>query len=200
MLYNTTLARKEMSFFATEPQEATKAEKATDAKEEGAARQTLLFDASGVMKEPRDKSGVTFRPLSDTDYGRGFCDLLEELTICEASEKDFRTVFNEMKKTSDIYYVVVGEDHETGMIVATGTVFIEKKYIHKGGSVGHIEDIVIKREARGKELGKELISHLVHIAVTKGCYKVILDCNDRNMPFYERCGFHKHENQMARYM
>ena len=30
-----------------------------------------------------------------------------------------------------------------------------------------------------------------------GCYKVILDCSEGNVPFYERCGFQRKEVQMA---
>lgn len=161
---------------------------------------TPLFDHSDVMKNLRYKDGVLFRPLYSTDFELGFCSVLGELTSCGATKKDFRDVFNEMKAMKKLYYVVVGEEQSTGKIVAAGTVFIEKKFIHKGSSVGHIEDIVIQKEARGKDLGKELISHLVHIAQARGCYKVILDCNDSNVTFYEKCGFHKHENQMARYL
>lgn len=158
-----------------------------------------LFESVGVMKDQRCLNGVEFRPLSSDDFGHGFCSVLEELTRCEATEKEFGDVFREMKERSGVYYVVVGEELSTGRIVASGTVFIEKKFIHRGSSVGHIEDIVIKKEDRGKDLGKELISHLVHIAESRGCYKVILDCNDTNVCFYEKCGFHRHENQMARY-
>ena len=31
-----------------------------------------------------------------------------------------------------------------------------------------------------------------------GCYKVILDCSDSNVKFYEKCGFQKKEVQMVR--
>ena len=160
---------------------------------------TPLFDSLSVMKEQRRLNGVEFRPLNSADFERGFCAVLEELTRCEATEKDFEDVLREMRARDGVYYVVVGEELSTGRVVAAGTVFVERKFIHGGCSVGHIEDIVVRKEARGKDLGRELISHLVHIAERRGCYKVILDCNDTNVSFYERCGFHRHENQMARY-
>ena len=31
-----------------------------------------------------------------------------------------------------------------------------------------------------------------------GCYKVILDCSEENVPFYEKCGLTKKEVQMVR--
>lgn len=33
-----------------------------------------------------------------------------------------------------------------------------------------------------------------------GCYKVILDCSEDNVRFYERCGFVRKEVQMAAYI
>lgn len=38
------------------------------------------------------------------------------------------------------------------------------------------------------------------IAVVKGCYKVILDCKESNMGFYEINGFVPKERQMAWYV
>ena len=32
-----------------------------------------------------------------------------------------------------------------------------------------------------------------------GCYKLILDCSESNVKFYEKCGFKRKEIQMARY-
>lgn len=31
-----------------------------------------------------------------------------------------------------------------------------------------------------------------------GCYKVILDCSEENVPFYEKCGLIKKEVQMVK--
>ena len=33
-----------------------------------------------------------------------------------------------------------------------------------------------------------------------GCYKVILDCSEENVPFYEKCGLIKKEVQCVRYL
>ncbi len=41
------------------------------------------------------------------------------------------------------------EDNQTGKIAASGTVFMEKKFIRDLGTVGHIEDIVTRSEYRG---------------------------------------------------
>lgn len=32
-----------------------------------------------------------------------------------------------------------------------------------------------------------------------GCYKIILDCSVKNVPFYEKCGFAEKEREMVLY-
>ena len=85
-------------------------------------------------------------------------------------------------------------------IIGMGTLLIEHKLIHKLGKVGHIEDIVISQEYRGVGLGKNLIKQLMYIAEHDfKSYKVILNCSDLNIPFYESCGLFRHQNQMTFY-
>lgn len=40
---------------------------------------------------------------------------------------------------------------------------------------------------------------LIKIAHESGCYKVILDCSDDNVPFYQKCGLERKGAQMAVY-
>ena len=46
-------------------------------------------------------------------------------------------------------------------IIGAATLLIEKKLLHGGASVGHIEDVVVDSTERGRGLGKMLISSLV---------------------------------------
>lgn len=32
-----------------------------------------------------------------------------------------------------------------------------------------------------------------------GCYKIILDCSVKNVPFYQKCGFTEKEREMVLY-
>lgn len=77
----------------------------------------------------------------------------------------------------------------TDRVVATGNVIIERKVIHRGGLVGHIEDIAVAKDQQGKKLGLILIQQLSEVAKEAGCYKVILDCDEKNVGFYEKCGY-----------
>ena len=68
------------------------------------------------------------------------------------------------------------------------------------GLVGHIEDIVTHSEYRGLNLGRLVIETLKGIGKAKGCYKIILDCSEKNVAFYKKCGFAQKEFEMAFYI
>ena len=137
-----------------------------------------------------------FRKLQVNDYYRGYLELLSGLTIC-----NFKNITYDMFKkrydeiNSNIYVLEIDNK-----IIATGSIFIEKKFIRDMKNVGHIEDIIIDEKYRGKGIGKDIIFYLINIAKNNECYKVILDCSDENIKFYEKCGFNKKENHMAMYM
>ena len=96
------------------------------------------------------------------------------------------------------HFVVV--DTQDRRIVGAGTLLLELKFIHKCGSVGHVEDVVVAERCRGKQLGKLIVDALVEEARRAKCYKIILDCAEKNVQFYERCGFSKKELQMVIYL
>jgi len=48
-------------------------------------------------------------------------------------------------------------------------------------------------------LGKRIVDILRKIGENAGCYKIILDCDEKLVPFYEKCGFTKKAVQMACY-
>lgn len=69
----------------------------------------------------------------------------------------------------------------TDELVASGTLFIERKYIHAGGIAGHIEDIVVSPSTQGHGLGLRLVKGLRELGELVGCYKVILDCKEEKV-------------------
>ncbi len=79
------------------------------------------------------------------------------------------------------------------------TALLEKKVIHKGGIVCHIEDLVVHKDHRGQQIGSELVDHVVNYAKEKGCYKTILNCNDQVEPFYQKLGFQSKNKEMSLY-
>lgn len=137
------------------------------------------------------------RFLHPSDYHKGFLELLGQLTtVGEISEIQFRKTL--ISPYGPRTYVI--EDPRDNKIIATASLLIEQKFIHKCGRVGHIEDVVVDKSARGLGLGKIMIKYLTMEAKNSGCYKVILDCSEDNVGFYKKCGFSKNEVMMANYL
>mgnify|MGYP000388492422 CR=1 FL=1 len=153
----------------------------------------------------KSEEEYSIRPLKPSDFSKGFLGLLAKLTtVGNVSEEEFTRRFKEIfnaKEKSDShtppYFIAVIEDK--GRIVATGTLLIEKKFIHGCGCVGHIEDVVVDETMRGQHLGQQMIRFLTDYAKHAHCYKVILDCSEHNVGFYEKCGYSRKSVQMAKY-
>jgi len=75
-------------------------------------------------------------------------------------------------------------------IAGTAILLIQLNLSHGGKSYAHVENVVTDVPFRGKGIGREMVNFLVLKARNNGCYKVILNCESKNIPFYERCGFH----------
>ena len=141
-------------------------------------------------------SDIKIREIAEEDIEKGFLKSLDSLK--KASELDKEVAKDILKKIiSDQNHIIhVAEDN--GKIVGSTTLLIEQKFIHKGGYVGHIEDVVVSKEFEGRGIGIKLVTSLLEIANIRNCYKTILDCKDELIPFYERIGF-KQESKQMRY-
>jgi glucosamine-phosphate N-acetyltransferase len=125
---------------------------------------------------------VQIRPLSSTDYDRGHLSVLSVLTETpDVGADSWESQFQDLRDTTATYYIVVVVSRDTDRIVASGGVFIERKFLRGLGRVGHIEDIAVSREMQGKKLGLRIIQALTHISEGVGCYKTILNCSDTNI-------------------
>ena len=132
--------------------------------------------------------GYTIRPLKLSDYSNNYVETLKVLTtVGEIPLDKFTKLFHHWESLPLYHPHVI--TNEEGTVVATGMLFVEKKLIHECGSVGHIEDISVATTEQGKKLGKTMILELTEIAGREGCYKVILDCDEKNAGFYEKCGY-----------
>ena len=131
---------------------------------------------------------MILRPLKADDHLQ-YLQLLSQLTIVgDISKQQFKDHLEKIQSQ-----IIVCQD-EDDTLIACGTILIENKFIHNCGKIGHIEDIVVKKDKRKMGLGKIMINKLVKIGEDNGCYKVILNCSDKNSGFYERCGFYKSES------
>ncbi len=119
----------------------------------------------------------------------------------EITTDEYKSFFSNIPNNHLIYvlYSEKNEISENEELIGLGTLFIEKKLIHGGKSVGHIEDIVIDHKFRGKSYGKKMIDFLIQKARELKCYKVILNCDEKNVGFYERLGFKQKNVEMSLY-
>ena len=137
---------------------------------------------------------IKIRKLQRKDLYNGFLLSLDSLRkSSDIKVKKANTIFEKTSKNShQIIYVAV----ENEMILGTASIFIEQKFIHNGGKVGHIEDVAVRKEVQGKGIGQKLVNSLLEYAEKQGCYKTILDCSDDLIPFYENLRFKRYSNSM----
>jgi glucosamine-phosphate N-acetyltransferase len=151
-----------------------------------------------IWKDESEK--FLLRPLKRSDLGQELLALLSELTVVGTpSSATLNRQYDVMTARGSLQSVYVLEDIENGRLVGSGCLLKEPKFIHCCSSVGHIEDVVVARSHRGKRLGRFMIQNLVDEARDAGCYKVILDCDEKNVPFYEKCGLSCKGQEMAVY-
>ncbi len=136
---------------------------------------------------------VIIRKINESDFENGFFETLSNLTVVGdiyTNDESKREVINKIMGNEN-YIIVVAEDLKSHKIIGTATLLIEQKFIHNGGRVGHIEDVATRKGFEGIGVGKELIHKLIEISNEYGCYKIILDCDEKVVKFYEKIGFSK---------
>ena len=139
------------------------------------------------------------RNLTKDDYHLNYLNLLTQLTKLDIRTID-QNIFNSfIDKLNNNHIILVIEDNLKNCIIGTITILIEQKLIRNFGKVAHIEDVVIDKDFRGKGIGKLLIQEAIKIAYKNKCYKIILDCDETNVPFYEKCNFKNKGSFMAYY-
>ena len=137
------------------------------------------------------------RELHIKDLNQNYFDLLCQLS----GEK--KSITNDIR--NDCWAEYYHNPHHTtfvyennGHVVGTASVLIENKMLHHGSSIGHVEDVVVDADNRLSGVGKKLIEKCLSFCEELKCYKVILDCSEKNVSFYESCGFHMSGNCMRR--
>ena len=139
---------------------------------------------------------IEIREIREGDLENGFLETLDFLRKASDLDKSkAKEILEKIKQNSNqIIHVAIDDKKIVGCI----TLLIEQKFIHDGGLIGHIEDVVVRKDYEGKGIGMKLVTSMLEYAKRKNCYKTILDCKDDVKQFYERIGF-KHESNGMRY-
>lgn len=121
-------------------------------------------------------------------------DLLSQLSYTNYINNKQFSEFISNKPQEHLIYICknIEKDKLVGMI----TIFIERKLIHNLGKVAHIEDLVVDKDEQGKNIAQTLINKCIEYAKNENCYKIILNCNENLIKFYEKNNFYNSGYQM----
>jgi len=139
-------------------------------------------------------SEIIIREIEEDDLENGFLETLDFLRNASDLDKNKANEILKKIKQNPNHIIYVAIDNKK--IVGSTTLLIEQKFIHDGGLVGHIEDVVVRKDYEGKGIGIKLVTSMLERAKEKNCYKTILDCKDDVKQFYERIGFKRESNGM----
>ena len=133
---------------------------------------------------------LRIRPLQPADFAAGFLETLGSLAPVDLTPEEAIAIWQK-RTDSGIHSVVAEVD---GRVVGTASLIVEKKFIHRGGLVGHIEDVAVHSDHWRQGIGTALVERLTELASSLHCYKVILNCLDQLVPFYARLGYRRHDS------
>jgi glucosamine-phosphate N-acetyltransferase len=137
---------------------------------------------------------LIIRELEEKDLANGFLTTLDSLRETSSMNNDKVVEIFKKIKSNPEHHIIIAEIN--GKIIGTTTLLIEPKFIHQGGLVGHIEDVVVDKNFQGKKIGEKIIKYVLEFSKNYGCYKTILDCSDNVKPFYEKLGFKHNSNEL----
>jgi glucosamine-phosphate N-acetyltransferase len=164
---------------------------------------------SANKKQPQyniDVDIASIRELVLDDLDNGFLESLDNLLpgTSRLERTNARTVLAEIRSNllHRIFVAVIIPQRQAGreVVVGTTTLLVEPKFIFNGGRVGHIEDVSVRRGYEDMGLGRRLVSHATQVAKDMGCVKMVLDCSEETMPFYEKLGYSYQDNCMKKFL
>jgi len=126
------------------------------------------------------------KEISDEeDHFNDYFDLMYEFSNYK-KDVSYDYFKNYIKQNDKIKIIII--NNNKNKIIGAGTIFKLEK-LHNN-PIGQIEDVIISEKYRGLGLGKKIIKELVKIGIEDfKCYKVILNCLDKNIGFYEKSSF-----------
>jgi glucosamine-phosphate N-acetyltransferase len=157
----------------------------------------------GQSQNDAEADIASIRELVLDDLDNGFLETLDNLLpdTSKLERTNARDLLAEIRSNPlhRVFVLVIPQRwNSSELVLGTVTLLVEPKFIFNGGRVGHIEDVSIRRGYEGKGLGRKLISHATRVAKEMGCVKMVLDCSEQTMPFYEKLGYSYQDNCMKK--
>ena len=137
---------------------------------------------------------IDFRAVKRSDLKEVII-LLNQLKEIDVSKINLNKAWSDFISNSSSNSIVGIYNNK---VVAYGSLVVENKI--RGEVAGHIEDIVVDSNVRGKMIGVALIKELIKIGKIKGCYRITLFCKETLVKFYSRNGFEVNNVVMKKYL
>ena len=137
---------------------------------------------------------IDFRAVKRSDLKEVIV-LLNQLKEIDVSKINLNKAWSDFMSNSSSNSIVGIYNNK---VVAYGSLVVENKI--RGEVAGHIEDIVVDSNVRGKMIGVALIKELIKIGKIKGCYRITLFCKETLVKFYSRNGFEVNNVVMKKYL
>ena len=122
-----------------------------------------------------------------------YLNLIQQLKSTNLKTDDIKNFL--LKRPEKIFII-----KKNKKIVGSITFILEKKIIHDGKFVLHIEDVIVDKNYRGLGIASKLLNFSKDYARENNCYKIILDCDEKLKVFYEKNKFENKNIQMSIYL
>jgi glucosamine-phosphate N-acetyltransferase len=131
-------------------------------------------------------------------YNESFYRTLENLRESPVLGMKESKYLLEKINAQDSHIFVAIKDKEG--IIGTAKIIIEQKFFDGGKKASHIEDVVTRKGFDGIGIAGILVNEAIEFSKREKCYKVILDCDEKLLNFYEKFGFEKSGEFMRMYL
>ena len=78
-------------------------------------------------------------------------------------------------------------------VVGTAMMHFQHKLSYNCGTAAHLEDVVVDQRFRGCGIGELLVEKAIETAKAFECYKIMLTCFAKTVPYYLKFGFKQHD-------
>ncbi len=143
---------------------------------------------------------IQIRLIEENDYYKGVLELIDYFTKAENIEKKsfdkFQIQLKKINESSNFIYVMEYQNK----IIASATLIVQYKFHNNFSKAALIEEVIISEEFRNQGLGKKLVEYLILQSKNLGCYKIILNSEEKNAEFYTKLGFIKYGIEFKMYI
>ena len=111
----------------------------------------------------------------------------------EYKEKYFTKTMEEVKKCNGKIMLYKDNEKIVGLIVGLINNDETERYDFKAPKRGRITELIVDKEYRGKQIGKQLLAEMNKYLKSIGCEKILIAVfgyNESAIEFYEKNGYH----------